>query len=96
MVEPLPGRVPAPSGVARANAHASPTHHEVETGAAFRALLEKLEHQAHDLKQQSAGIERPEDLAQAVDQAHAALVQAFDLRDQLLEAWRASRQGTRP
>jgi hypothetical protein len=61
-------------------------------GAAFRALLEKLEEQATGLKRTSETIEKPEDLADAVDRARESLAQAFSIRDQLLEAWRASRQ----
>lgn len=57
-------------------------------GAAFRALLEKLEASAQDLKQQAGEERRAGDLAGAVDDAGASLADALSLSDRLLEAYR--------
>ncbi len=69
-----------------------PARTDARAGAAFRVLLERLEEQATGLQRTSETIEKPEDLAEAVDRARESLAQAFSIRDQLLEAWRASRQ----
>jgi len=57
-------------------------------GAAFRALLERLETQARELEVESRSIEGPKDLTGAVDRAHASLQDALSLGDRLLEAYR--------
>ena len=75
---------PASSTKAAANG-ASPAG-----GAAFQALLEKLETQARELEAQSQQIESPKDLTGAVDRAHASLQDALTLGDRLLEAYRES------
>lgn len=59
-------------------------------GAAFAALIEKLEVQARELAERSLRIESPADLAGAVDRAHASLQDALSLSDRLLEAYRQS------
>ncbi|MEO0650413.1 MAG: hypothetical protein AAFZ65_07030 [Planctomycetota bacterium] len=62
--------------------------------AAFRALLENLEQRAAGLRGNAA--ESPGDLAGAVDEARASLEDALDLKERLLEAYRADlsrRQG---
>ncbi|MCP3914846.1 MAG: hypothetical protein GY711_04700 [bacterium] len=60
-------------------------------GAAFRALLDKLENEARGLRQASESLEDPAGLPGAVDRARASLDDALSLGDQLLEAYRASR-----
>jgi flagellar hook-basal body complex protein FliE len=57
-------------------------------GAAFQALLEKLETHARELEAQSKSIESPKDLNGAVDRAHASLQDALSIRDRLVEAYR--------
>jgi len=57
-------------------------------GAAFQALLEKLETHARELEAQSKSIENPKDLTGAVDRAHASLQDALSLSDRLVEAYR--------
>jgi hypothetical protein len=59
-------------------------------GAAFQALIEKLEAQARDIQAESATVSGPNELAQAVDHAHASLQDALSLSERLLEAYRAS------
>ena len=59
-------------------------------GAAFQALLERLESQARELELQSRTIENQKDLTGAVDRAHASLQDALTLGDRLLEAYRES------
>jgi hypothetical protein len=61
-------------------------------GAAFEALLEKLEGQAKRIEESSSAIERPEELSEAVGRARESLSDALSLRDRILEAWRANRQ----
>ncbi len=62
----------------------------VASGAAFQALIEELEVKARQLASESAKVEGPTDLAQAVDHAHSSLQDALLLSDRLLEAYRAS------
>ena len=67
-------------------------------GVTFRALLDDLEAKARDLHQKSEVLERPEDLAGAVQGAKASLNDALSIRDRLLEAFREAQQqdlGTR-
>ena len=59
-------------------------------GAAFQALLEKLEAQAKQLEASTQGLDDPRALAGAVDVARASLDDASSLGDQLLEAFRSS------
>jgi len=61
-------------------------------GVAFRALLDKLETQAQDLKAQAGGVEGSEELAGAVGNAQESLEQALKLSNQLVEAFRQSLQ----
>lgn len=55
--------------------------------AAFRALLENLEQRAAGLRSEAP--DSPRGLADAVDAARASLEDALDLKDRLLEAYRA-------
>ena len=59
---------------------------------AFRVLLDRLSESAQELRQQAAGLSKPEHLAGAVDSARESLNEALSLGDQLLEAWRAEQQ----
>ncbi len=61
-------------------------------GAAFKALLEKLEEGNRRMAAAAAGVESPGDLAGAVSDAGRSVQQALDLGDELLEAYRASQQ----
>ncbi len=74
----------APATGPSSNASASPA----AAGAAFHALLEKLETHARELEVQSRSIENPKDLTGAVDRAHASLQDALSLSDRLLDAYR--------
>jgi flagellar hook-basal body complex protein FliE len=76
----------APAGQTKPVANAS----AAAGGAAFQALLERLETQARELAAQSQTIESPEQLTGAVDRAHASLQDALSLGDRLLEAYRES------
>jgi flagellar hook-basal body complex protein FliE len=57
-------------------------------GAAFHALLERLETHARELEVQSRSIENPKDLSGAVGRAHASLQDVLSLSDRLVEAYR--------
>jgi hypothetical protein len=57
-------------------------------GAAFHALLERLETQARELEVRSRSIETQKDLTGAVDRAHASLQDVLSLGDRLVEAYR--------
>jgi len=91
---PLRGIAPqpasGPSGVGRAA--------QAGDGAAFRALLERLEQRAGALEERSRSELGPGDLPTAVDEARASLQEALRLSSELLEAWRQSRHqgGSRP
>ena len=63
-------------------------------GAAFKALLDRLQDQARDLQGASQADLDPSDLAGAVDRAHDSLRDALSLSDQLLEAYRETVQNT--
>ncbi len=63
-------------------------------GATFKALLEKLDGQARQIQQVSEQVDRPDQLAGAVDQARDSLDEALSLGNQLLEAFRANQLQT--
>lgn len=67
---------------------------EAGGGAAFKALLDRLQDQARELQGASEGQLEAMDLASAVDRAHSSLQDALSLSDQLLEAYRESVQNT--
>lgn len=58
---------------------------------AFQALLESLGERAQSLETRSGAELDHRELAGAVDDARTSLEQMLSLKDQLLEAWRASR-----
>lgn len=86
----LPIRGAEPQGV-RPAAATGQVGRSATDGAspAFRALLESLEQRAAELRGPRA--DSPDDLAGAVDRARASLEDALDLKDRLLEAYRAER-----
>ena len=61
-------------------------------GAAFRALLEKLDAKARNLEEQTLGVDDAKNLAGAVEGAKASLAEALSLGEELLESYRQSRQ----
>lgn len=61
-------------------------------GAAFEALLERLETQARDLEQKSRSVTGASDLADAVGRAQESLQAALSFSDSVLEAYRQSMQ----
>ena len=63
-------------------------------GAAFRVLLDGLEEQSRRLQDASGEVERPEQLAGAVERARESLEEALTVGDRLLEAYRAAQQRT--
>lgn len=76
-----------------ANEHQSPALGHAETekaGAAFRALLERLEKSARDLDAASESIEDPRQLGKAVMDARATVEEAVLAGSGLLEAYRAA------
>ena len=81
---PLPAGGPDPG--------AKPTPKQGTGGVAFRALIEKLETQARELREQSNDVDGPADLAGAVDNARSSVDDAVSLGDKLLEAFRAAQQ----
>ena len=88
---------PITNGAIRIGASPAPTTSSstsTANGAAFQALIEKLEAQARELQAESAKVSGPGDLAQAVDHAHASLQDALSLSERLLEAYRASMHAT--
>jgi flagellar hook-basal body complex protein FliE len=74
----------APAGAKTTNPNPGPA----AAGAAFQALLERLETNARELEAQSQSIESPQDLTGAVDRAHASLQDVLSLSDRLVEAYR--------
>lgn len=60
---------------------------------AFEALLDNLEQRASSLRERSASELDPQSLPGAVGEARDSLEAMLTLKDQLLEAWRASQHG---
>lgn len=83
-----------PLSPARAPANVGTPGASPAQGAAFKALLEQLEAQARELSEKSDRVDGPNELASAVDQAHASLQGALSLSERLLEAYRAERART--
>jgi len=59
-------------------------------GPAFRSLLEQLEERAAELRRHESEVADATRLAGALGDARASLEDALTLKDQLLEAYRAS------
>ncbi len=77
-------------GVEGARAGAAPSQ---GANPAFESLLESLEQRANALRERSAAELDPRSLPGAVDEARSSLEAMLTLKDQLLEAWRASQHG---
>jgi flagellar hook-basal body complex protein FliE len=92
MAESIPTQGPLKAGAVQPGAKPTAKSALPESGVAFRALLDELELKARDLQQQSRSLERPEDLADAVQGAKASLDDALSIRDRLLEAFRQAQQ----
>lgn len=94
MIDPernLPSLAPRVSEAARPRTPAQSDATRASAGAAFQALLEKLQAQAARLGQDSQRIERPAELAQAVEEAQNSLRDVLALEHELLEAFRQAR-----
>lgn len=74
------------TGPASGETRSKPT--QESNAPAFHALLEKLQAKAQELETARESVERPEDLAKAVDRAQDSLEAALSFGDQLLEAYR--------
>lgn len=61
-----------------------------DSGAAFRALLERLEQTAQDLDAASEAIDDPRQLGQVVESARKSVEEAVMAGSDLLEAYRAA------
>lgn len=68
----------------------APRQAEGADGAAFRALLEKMEQSAHQLRRASESLDSPAQLGPAVESARHSVEQALTLGSDLLEAFRAA------
>ena len=64
-------------------------------GAAFRAVLERLENAARDLSERSESLEDTSDLSGAVQDAASSLDDVLALRDSVLEAYRSAQQASK-
>lgn len=60
------------------------------TAVAFQALLERLDTQARELRNEAGKVENTGDLSQAVDRAHDSLREALSLGERIVEAYRES------
>ncbi|MEE2939852.1 MAG: hypothetical protein VX460_05660 [Planctomycetota bacterium] len=65
---------------------------ESRTSAVFRALLEKFEANAEELRKRTDDLADPQALKEAVSSARRSIDQAVVLGGDLLEAYRASQQ----
>ena len=99
MTDPLPVQGPDPRsdptrGVDATRAREGTEHaagSELARGAAFRAVLERLEQRAGELEARSKEELAPEELSGAVDAARESMQDVLSLQEQLLEAFRQSR-----
>jgi len=87
------GVVPVKGPASAAPAKAVDGPRDLKAGAAFKALLERLEDETRRLTEASDGVNGARDLAGAVDVARESVAEAMQLGDELLEAYRAARQG---
>jgi|694.fasta_scaffold01508_15 hypothetical protein len=58
------------------------------SGVAFHALLERLDGQARDLRQEAGRVENTGDLQEAVDRANESLRDALDITARIVESYR--------
>ena len=90
---PLPSSAPLQGAGAVGGASGSKKSAGLGEGAvAFKSLLDQLEDRAKALEVESRKDLSKDDLAGAIDNARTSLEQMLSLKDQLLEAWRASQQ----
>ncbi|MBM3990870.1 MAG: hypothetical protein FJ298_07655 [Planctomycetes bacterium] len=93
MTSPVPGTNP----IQRADAASTGAHGATRAAdghsAAFEALLEKLELRTRSLEHTSDPALGAEGLPAAVEDARKSLAQALEVKEALLEAWRAARVG---
>lgn len=66
------------------------------SGAAFQALLEKLQAQATELSTESRMVERPAELSEAARRARDTFEGALAIHERLLEAFRQANQQGEP
>jgi hypothetical protein len=59
-------------------------------------MLDKIEERARSLAQDSRAVERPEQLAGAVDSARESLEDVLSLKDRLLEEYRQAQRQEPP
>ncbi|MEM9800492.1 MAG: hypothetical protein AAGA20_09200 [Planctomycetota bacterium] len=69
-----------------------PASADPAAGAAFRALLERLEAKSRALGEASESVDDPHRLAAAVEDARTSVADAVSLGSDLLEAYRAAQQ----
>ena len=67
-------------------------HPNANAGAAFRAVLERLEEKTRALGEASETLDDPRRLGDAVQSARASVEEAVSLGTDLIEAYRASTQ----
>lgn len=91
MVHPL--QIHGPSG-AEPNRRPSTegTSGSSESGAAFRAMLDRLSEQAVQLNAETQSVDDAASLSDAVDHARESLEGALEIQERLLEAFRQTRQ----
>ena len=85
-----PGRAAGPVPGARTDE--AQRAEESRASAAFRALLEKFEANAEELRKRTDDLADPRALKEAVSSARRSIDQALVLGGDLLEAYRASQQ----
>lgn len=91
--DPLSGRLQPLHGTSGADAQRpADGPQDPQAGAAFKALLDRLEEETRRLAAASDEVSSARDLAGAVDRARESVEEAVQLGDELLEAYRAARQ----
>jgi hypothetical protein len=90
---PIPSRPTLPLGPLEG----APASRGREPGRAkgeveFQALLERVEQRARKLATDAAGVDAPEQLAQAMQTARESLEDVLSLKQRLLEAYRAEQR----
>jgi len=86
---------PTPASVESTSAAKPAVKETAVAGAAFRAVLERLESAARDLSVRSESLEDTKDLSGAVQDAANSLGDALALRDSVLEAYRSAQQASK-
>lgn len=86
---------PTPASVESSPAPKPAPKNSAVEGAAFRAVLERLETAARDLSRRSESLEDTKDLSGAVQDAANSLNDALALRDSVIEAYRSAQQASK-